>query len=166
MCAAWVNQNGLARSREAVARGIGKGKCMNETDQATNEDTVIKIGAASEDRTRAELIDDMALPFLDLAEKIEAARLNDTDPETWKAILETNLFLWRFISNFLPTHFSPEVSSETEALLGRISEFMIKVTVALADDGPKDDALLDKVVRLNLNMCDQILGMREDDGVD
>lgn len=125
---------------------------------------IVKVGSAvADDRTRSELIDDLALPFLDLAEKIEAARLNDTGEDAWKAILETNLFLWRFISNFLPAHFSAEVSSETNELLSKISDFMTKVTVALREEGPKDGALLDKIVQLNLNMCDQILAMRDDE---
>jgi hypothetical protein len=112
--------------------------------------------------SREELIDDMALPFLDIAEKLEACRLNGADPETWKAILETNLFLWRFISNFLPKHFDSAVTAETHELLRRISDFMVKVGVAL-DEGPgKDPALIRKVIHLNLNMCDQILSMRAD----
>lgn len=130
---------------------------------ATGDGIVKLSGAAVDDRTRSELIDDMALPFLDLAEKIEAARLNDAGEETWKAILETNLFLWRFISNFLPTHFRSDVSAETNDLLEKISDFMTKVTVALGEEGPKDEAVLDKVVQLNLNMCDQILAMRGDE---
>ena len=110
--------------------------------------------------SRDELIDDMALPFLDLAEKIEAARLNKADGETWQAIFETNLFLWRFISHFLPHHFGEDVTPETRELLSRISQFMTKVTVALADRDAKDPELLEKIVNLNLNMCDQILAMR------
>lgn len=110
--------------------------------------------------SREELIDDMALPFLDIAERLEACRLNGADPETWKAVLETNLFLWRFIANFLPKHFDQAVTAETRELLRRISDFMVKVGVAL-DEGPeKDPNLIAKVVHLNLNMCDQILAMR------
>lgn len=114
--------------------------------------------------SREELIDDMALPFLDIAEKLEACRLNGADAETWKAILETNLFLWRFISNFLPKHFDEAVTAETRDLLRRISDFMVKVGVAL-DDGPDQDPyLIRKVIHLNLNMCDQILAMRAVEG--
>lgn len=111
-------------------------------------------------RSREELIDDMALPFLELAEKIEAAKVNNADDETWTAIFETNLFLWRFIANFLPRHFSDDVTSETSDLLDKISVFMTKVTVALSGDTAKDTALIEKVVQLNLKMCDQILAMR------
>ncbi|WP_421877328.1 hypothetical protein [Pacificispira sp.] len=122
---------------------------------------VIRLGEIDlTDGRRADLIDDMALPFLDLAEKIEAAKINGASEEAWRAIFETNLFLWRFISNFLPRHFSDEVSGDTADLLSKISGFMTKVTVAMAEDGAKDAALLDKVIKLNLNMCDQILAMR------
>jgi hypothetical protein len=121
----------------------------------------IRIESAMLDgRSREELIDDMALPFLDMAEQIEAAKLNDISDEAWQSILETNLFLWRFISNFLPRHFSDDVTSETAGLLSKISDFMTKVTVALSDDGTREPELLDKMIKLNLNMCDQILAMR------
>eukprot|EP00752_Nemacystus_decipiens_P000734 g734.t1 len=111
---------------------------------------------------RDDLIDDMALPFLDIAEKLEACRLNGADPETWKAILETNLFLWRFISHFLPKHFDAAVTEETRELLRRISDFMVKVGVALEEGPERDPHLIRKVVHLNLNMCDQILAIRSD----
>lgn len=129
---------------------------MSDLDDSSQ----IRLGGGV-DGNKTELIDDMALPFLDLAEKIEAAKLNGADEETWQAIFETNLFLWRFIANFLPRHFSEEVGKDTTELLNKISSFMTKVTVALSAEGSKDAALLDKVVKLNLNMCDQILAMRE-----
>lgn len=110
---------------------------------------------------RDEMIDDMALPFLDLAEKLEAARVNGADRETFRAILETNLFLWRFMTHFLPRHFEAEAKSETIDLLKRISEFMAKVTVAMDGDPSQDPDLIRKVVQMNLNMCDQILAMGE-----
>jgi hypothetical protein len=110
--------------------------------------------------SREELIDDMALPFLDIAEKLEACRLNGADAQSWKAILETNLFLWRFISNFLPKHFDDAVTPETDELLRRISDFMVKVGVALEEGPDQDPKLIQHVIQLNMNMCDQILAMR------
>ena len=48
---------------------------------------IIQIVANAElDRSRDELIDDMAIPFLDLAEKFQAARLNGADAQSWKAL--------------------------------------------------------------------------------
>lgn len=129
----------------------------------TDSDTVRLDAAAGESRTRRELIDDMALPFLDLAEKLEAAKLNGADAESWRAIFETNLFLWRFIANFLPRHFSEEVSQETVDLIKRISDYMQKVTVTLMDEAEKDASVIEKVVTLNLNMCDQILAMHAEE---
>ena len=61
-----------------------------------SEEEMVRVASNNEGRTRTELIDDMALPFLDLAEKIEAAKVNNADPEAWIAIMETNLFLWRY----------------------------------------------------------------------
>ncbi len=112
--------------------------------------------------TRNDLIDDMALPFLDLAEKLEACRLNGADPQDWKAVLETNLFLWRFISNFLPKHFDESVTDETRDLLDRIGEFMVKVGVAMEEGPEQHPELVKTLVTINLNMCDQILAMRSD----
>lgn len=126
------------------------------------DEEIIRLTADNDGRSRTELIDDMALPFLDLAEKIEAAKINNAAPESWAAIMETNLFLWRFISNFMPRHFSDEVSKDTVDLLEKISEFMAKVSLALAEQPTKDPALIDKIVQLNLNMCDQILAMRSE----
>ncbi|MEQ8450014.1 MAG: hypothetical protein RIB97_10050 [Nitratireductor sp.] len=133
---------------------------MNETDGHAAPAPVV---AGKTLANREELLDDMALPFLDLAEKLEACRLNGAQPETWKALLETNLFLWRFISNFLPKHFDAAVTAETRELLRRISEFMIKVGVALEEGPERDPVLIRKVIHLNLNMCDQILAMRAED---
>lgn len=131
-----------------------------------SDTNVIRFGEIDlSDGRRADLIDDMALPFLDLAEKIEAAKINGASEESWRAIFETNLFLWRFIANFLPRHFDDKVSNDTSELLSKISTFMTKVTVAMSEEGEKDAALLDKVIKLNLNMCDQILAMRGDKGV-
>jgi len=113
-------------------------------------------------KSREEMIDDMALPFLDMAEKIEAARVNKVDKEAWRAILETNLFLWRFMSNFLPKHFSAESGKETKELLRRISDFMVKVSVAVEGDPSQNPDLIRKVIQLNLNMCDQILSNVDD----
>lgn len=127
----------------------------------TDSDANIAIDAGMMDgRSREELIDDMALPFLDLAEKIEAAKLNELSDDAWQSILETNLFLWRFISNFLPRHFSDDVTPETAGLITKISDFMTKVTIAMSNGGAREPELLNKMVKLNLNMCDQILAMR------
>ncbi len=134
------------------------------SDQTTSDQVgadVIRINPNDTGgRSREELIDDMALPFLDMAEKIEAARLNAVADDVWRGILDTNLFLWRFVSNFLPRHFSEDVTPETVEILGKISDFMTRVTAAMAQENLRDDELLDKMVTLNLNMCDQILTMR------
>ena len=105
-----------------------------------------------------ELIDEMALPFLELAEKLEGARLNGVDDETWKAIMETNIFLWRFIANFLPQNFDAAVPNRTHGMLEMIADFMLRAGTAMQDT--RDEDLVEQLVRLNLNMCDQILSMR------
>ncbi|RED53951.1 hypothetical protein [Aestuariispira insulae] len=124
-----------------------------------NDEFEIKMNALA-GKDVADMIDEMALPFLDLAEKLEAARLNGADKATWTAIMETNIFLWRFIANFLPKNFDREVPARGGAMLEMIADFMTRASMAMPDN--PDTELVDKLVRLNLNMCHQILSMRTD----
>lgn len=115
-------------------------------------------GGMFSDGSPDQLIDDMAQPFLDIAERLEAARLNETDDETWVAILETNMFLWRFTANFLPRQMPADMPAGLGDLLHRISRFMKQAGYELQRD--RNDDLINRVIELNLNMCDQILAMR------
>ncbi len=105
------------------------------------------------------LIDDMAQPFLELAEKFEIARLNELDDKDWYAILESNMFVWRFVANYLPRQLRDDVPKEMGDLLVRISEFMMQAGSELRSN--RDDTLIQRVIELNLNMCNQILAMHE-----
>ncbi|MEQ9490798.1 MAG: hypothetical protein RIM72_17585 [Alphaproteobacteria bacterium] len=105
------------------------------------------------------LIDDMAQPFLDLAEKFEIARLNELDDKDWYAILESNMFVWRFVANYLPRQLRDDVPEEMGALLVRISEFMMQAGSELRSN--RDDTLIQRVIELNLNMCNQILALHD-----
>ena len=82
----------------------------------------------SSTRPDSEFVDDLAKPFLDLAEGLEAARLNGVPEETWEALLETNVFMWKYMSSQLPRMSSQSLPEETRALLGRITEFMSKAS--------------------------------------
>lgn len=111
------------------------------------------------DQTSAgEILDDLAKPFLDLAEGLEAARLSGVPPETWEALLETNVFLWKYISAQLPRLSDQPLPADTQALLAKIAEFMNKASATVAVQ--RDDELIRKMVQMNLNMCDQILRLR------
>ena len=125
-----------------------------------NDEFEIKMNALA-GKSSEDLIDEMALPFLDLAEKLEAARLNGADKATWTAIMETNIFLWRFIANFLPKNFDREVPARSGAMLEMIADFMTRASLVMPES--PDTELVDKLVRLNLNMCHQILSMRTED---
>ena len=126
-----------------------------------NKEFEIKMAALA-DRNPEDLIDEMALPFLELAEKLESARLNGADRATWAAVMETNIFLWRFIANFLPKNFDREVPARSGAMLEMIADFMARASNAMPEN--PDTELVDKLVKLNLNMCHQILSMRTDTG--
>lgn len=106
-----------------------------------------------------EVVDDLAKPFLDLAEGLEAARLNGVPEETWEALLETNVFLWKYMTVQLPKLTDGEIPPETAELITRITDFMNKASATLL--AQRDDELIRKMVQLNLNMCDQILRLRE-----
>lgn len=106
-----------------------------------------------------EVVDDLAKPFLDLAEGLEAARLNGVPEETWEALLETNVFLWKYMKVQLPKLADGDIPAETADLIQRITDFMNKASATLL--ARRDDDLIRKMVQLNLNMCDQILRLRD-----
>jgi len=106
----------------------------------------------------SEIVDDLAKPFLDLAEGLEAARLNGVPEETWEALLETNVFMWKYMSAQLPRMSNQGLPPDTRDLLKRITDFMNRASASLV--GQRDDELIRKMVQLNLNMCDQILRLR------
>lgn len=104
------------------------------------------------------LIDDLARPFLELAEKLEAFRMADADQADWGPVLDANVYIWRFVSNYLPGQLDKEVCAELGETLQRIGDFMHMACRKLRD--ARDEELLDKVIELNCNMCAQILDLR------
>lgn len=107
----------------------------------------------------SEVLDELAQPFLDLAQKLEEVRLNGTKSEEWVALSDTNMFYWRFIVNYLPKHFESKVSPASKAMLEMISDFMIRAAKAMRN--APDPKLLAQMVQMNLNMSDQILTIAE-----
>ncbi len=107
----------------------------------------------------AEVLDELAQPFLDLARKLEEIRLNGADPADWVAVADTNMFYWRFIVNYLPKHFETKVSPASKAMLEMIADFMIRAAKAMRSN--VDENLLGQMVQMNLNMSDQILTIAE-----
>lgn len=102
-------------------------------------------------------VDNMAQPFLDISERLEAARIHGAEDETWFALLDTTVFLWRFVSNYLPTQFDKDTPLESAELLQRISAFMDTACAELRAD--RQDALITRVIELNMNMCQQLLNL-------
>ncbi len=107
---------------------------------------------------REKMIHDMAVPFFDLAEKLENARLNGLDSKTWKAVLETNSFIWRYIADFLPRNFDQDVSEETTTMLKNVADYMPRAARAVLKAQQSD--VCAQMVTLNRNMYNQILTMR------
>ncbi|WP_259780494.1 hypothetical protein [Aestuariispira ectoiniformans] len=110
------------------------------------------------EENREEIIDEMALPFLELAERFEAARLNGISADDWSALMDANAYVWMFFKNYLPQTFDNEVSEQTTTTLESISQYMMRARSAMHAE--LDVELAGKIVQLNLNMCDQILRMR------
>ncbi|MDX1737164.1 MAG: hypothetical protein R3261_02945 [Alphaproteobacteria bacterium] len=105
------------------------------------------------------VLDHLAQPFLDLAQKLEAARLEGIDQEEWVALTDTNMFYWRFIVNYLPKNFESRVSPASKAMLEMIADFMIRAAKAMRRN--PDGNILKQMVQMNLNMSDQILTIAE-----
>lgn len=110
------------------------------------------------EENREEIIDEMALPFLELAERFEGARLNGVSEDDWVALMDANAYIWTFFKNYLPKTFDNQVPEQTVATLESISQYMLRARNAMGTD--VDMELAGKIVQLNLNMCDQILRTR------
>ena len=126
------------------------------TDSPAEADPDVGFSRAADEE---HLIDDLAQPFLDLAEKFEAARINDVDTATWHAILDANVFFWRFVANYLPGQLDKSVSDEMSEVLIRIGSFMQQACLSLRST--RDETLEQRVIELNLNMCAQVLNLRQ-----
>ena len=104
------------------------------------------------------MLHNIAAPFFDLAERLEDARENAPDAETWQAMLETNSFIWRATADFLPRNFDDEVSEETTEILKNVADFMPRASRAIMNE-PESDVCA-QMVALNRNMYNQLLTMR------
>ncbi len=97
---------------------------------------------------------ELAFPFLQTAVRIDQARQNPDDREALMAVLEGNALLWTHIKNSFSQNFD-EIPQEYHEFLMRMSDFMMKSAIVL--NRSLDLDLMDKLVALNLNMCEQIL---------
>ncbi len=104
---------------------------------------------------------ELAFPFLQTAVRIDQARQNPDDREALMAVLESNALLWTHIKNSFSQNFD-EIPQEYHEFLMRMSDFMMKSAVVL--NRSLDLDLMDKLVALNLNMCEQILSSPPNNG--
>ena len=102
------------------------------------------------------LSEELAFPFLQTAVDIDKAGENLDDRHALIAALANNAMLW--------THLKTQFSRDTEGFstdyikyLGEMSQFMIKSTFVAAREA--DRTFLDKLVQINLNMCEQLLSL-------
>ena len=97
---------------------------------------------------------ELAFPFLQAAVRIDHARQHPNDRDALMAVLEGNALLWTHIKNYFSQNFD-EIPDEYHDFLIRMSDFMMKSAIVL--NRSMDLDLMDKLVALNLNMCEQIL---------
>ena len=104
------------------------------------------------------MIDDLARPFLELAQKLEVACAEPEGSEEWGAVLDANVYIWRFVANYLPGQVDKDVCAELGETLRTIGDFMHMACRKLRSE--RDEELTGRVIELNLNMCAQILDLR------
>ncbi|MEI8395467.1 MAG: hypothetical protein WCF85_12070 [Rhodospirillaceae bacterium] len=105
----------------------------------------------SEDLSPQEQI---AFPFLEAAVRIDTAKQHPNDKELLARVLDDNVALWLYFKNVL-LNAEGEVASETKGFLVQASEFMIKAAQLLLRE--TDDALMGRLVAMNLNMSELLL---------
>lgn len=108
------------------------------------------------DEPRLTLNEELALPFLQTAVEIDQARQNPADHQGLIAVLANNAMLW----SHLRSQFSRNdegLSAEAISFLGDMTRFMIKSTILLSREA--DQSYLDKLVQINLHMCEQLLSL-------
>jgi hypothetical protein len=96
----------------------------------------------------------LALPFLQTAVNIDSARQNLHDTQGLIAVLVDNAMLWTQTK----TQFSQNahaLSPDYLKFLQDMSEFMVRSTLLMSKQADPD--FLEKLVRINLNMCEQLL---------
>ncbi len=109
---------------------------------------------AAQDQDDLSYSEQLALPFAEAAVRIDNARAHPEDRDAYISVLESNAALWLFFKNYIGEHF-PEVSGEAKKFILAMSDFMVKAAVALHNEA--DEALIDKIVKLNFNMSESIL---------
>ena len=105
------------------------------------------------------LSEELAFPFLQTALEIDKAGENPDDRHGLIAVMANNAMLW----THLKTQFSRSsegISGDYIKYLAEMSQFMIKSTFVAAREA--DRTFLDKVIQINLNMCEQLLTLSAD----
>ncbi len=110
-------------------------------------------------KTREQQIEDIALSYFAMAEKLEAARIKEVDARTYEAILDANAYLWVFTANLVKYNYWDGTPEDSKLLLQKIADFMSRAGDALQTK--KDDGLLAKMVAMNVNMCNHILDQKK-----
>ena len=100
-------------------------------------------------------VEDTAMMFFDLAEKLEAIRVNNIRGRDLEAILDTNMYLWRYALHYIKSQFWMNIPQATIELIDELSNFMIRAGIVLKEN--YDDSMIRKMIHMNIRMCNQII---------
>lgn len=100
--------------------------------------------------------EELAFPFLQTAIQLDRASQSDDSRADLIAVLANNAMLW----THLKTQFSQNgdgLGADYVKYLSDVAQFMIRSTFIMARE--TDHAFLEKVIQINLNMCEQLLSL-------
>lgn len=100
-------------------------------------------------------IEDSALTFFGLAEKLEAILDKNTSEKDLQAVLEANMYLWRYSTHYIKSQFWMDIPKETFSLMDELADYMLRAGFALLQT--YDEGVVKKMIHMNIRMCNQIL---------
>lgn len=98
--------------------------------------------------------EELAFPFLHSAIQMDQARQDPHNHAGLVSVLANNAMLWTHLKSQCANNLGM-ANAEALKFLGDMTNLMIKSTILLSREA--DEAYLDKLVQINLNMCEQLL---------
>ena len=106
------------------------------------------------EESRLSFNEELAFPFLQTAIQMDQARQDPNNHAGLVSVLANNAMLWTHLKSQCANNIGM-ANAEALKFLGDMTNLMIKSTILLSREA--DEAYLDKLVQINLNMCEQLL---------
>ena len=106
------------------------------------------------EENRLSFNEELDFPFLQTAIQMDQARQDPSNHAALVSVLADNAMLWTHLKSQCANTIGM-ANAEALKFLGDMTNLMIKSTILLAREA--DQAYLDKLVQINLNMCEQLL---------